>query len=60
MSQVFRWFSDHRFLVCLVTFTLILLPAILMYYAANNEWTGMLYFLLGLIVLGNMLSIITQ
>lgn len=59
MSILRNWLSAHRLQVYAVTFLLMTVPAIALYFAASREASGWIVPLLALIVTGNLLVLFT-
>ena len=52
--------SDHKFKVHLLAFALMVLPPIPMYMAAQHNAAGWIWFLLGFVVAGNLLVLLSK
>ena len=58
--RTFRaWLKEHSFGVYVTAFLLITLPAIGMYAAARQDATGWIWILIGVVVAGNLVVILT-
>jgi len=55
-----KWLRAHTFQVHVVAFLLMVLPPIPLYHAALQGNTGMVYFLLGAVILGNFLVLLAR
>ena len=60
MTKGLNWLSDHKFKVHLLAFTLMVLPPIPMYMAATHDAVGWIWFLLGFVVAGNLLVLLSR
>ena len=60
MNEFVQRLSDRKYRVHQIAFALIVLPSILMYFAAQQNASGWIWFLLGFIVFGNLLALITR
>lgn len=60
MRKGLTWLHTHRYLAHLVAFLLLMLPPLPMYYFAQRGATVWVWFLLGVIVLGNLLALLTR
>jgi hypothetical protein len=58
MSKWINWFRNHTFETHLVAFLCMLVPAILLYPAAENSSSGWIWFLLGWVIAGNILVLL--
>lgn len=57
MNGLVNWFKTHKFEAHLLSFLLMILPSVGMYYAAQADADGLILGLLGLVVMGNLLAI---
>ncbi|MEW5870569.1 MAG: hypothetical protein AB1894_14945 [Chloroflexota bacterium] len=60
MNNLRNWLGKHPFEVHLIAFTLMILPPIPIYLAAQRGATGWIIALLGLVVLGNLLELLVK
>ena len=60
MSQFLRKLSERKFQVHLISFTLMILPPVFMYYAAVNEAIGWVWVLVIMVITGNLLAVLTR
>ena len=59
MKAIRSWLKEHSFWVYVAAFLLITLPAIGMYAAARQDATGWIWILIGVVVAGNLVVILT-
>ena len=59
MKTIRSWLKEHSFGVYVAAFLLITLPAIGMYAAAWQDATGWIWILIGVVVAGNLVVILT-
>lgn len=55
-----KWLTKNKFEVHLVAFLLMVLPPIPLYFAAQNGATGLIWVLLGFVICGNLLALISH
>ena len=55
-----KWLTKNKFEIHLLAFLLMMLPPIPLYYAAENSDTGLIWALLGFVILGNLLALISR
>lgn len=60
MAKILKNTPEQKFKIHLAAFTLMILPPIFLYYAADNNSTGWIWFLIGLVVIGNILAVLTK
>ncbi len=60
MTRGLNWLSDHKFKVHLLAFALMVLPPVPMYMAAQRDAAGWIWFLLGFVVAGNLLVLLSK
>lgn len=60
MSRIFKITSERKFQAHLLSFLLMIVPPIFMFYAAANNAFGWVWFLIGLVIIGNLLAILTR
>jgi len=60
MLNLIVWLQKHTFEVHVAAFLLMLLPAIPLYFAAASSATGLVWVLLGLVVLGNLIVMLVK
>ena len=54
-----KWLTKNKFEVHLVAFMLMVLTPIPLYYAAQSGATGLIWVLLGFVICGNILALIS-
>ncbi len=57
MPNIRKWLNNRKFQVYLLAFILMVGPPIPMYLVAQRGANGWIWFLLGIVVLGNLLAI---
>ncbi len=60
MTNFLNWLSTRKFQMHLLAFLLITLPPLALYFAARNGATGWIWGLIGVVLLGNLLAILTR
>jgi hypothetical protein len=60
MAKGLNWLSDHKFKVHLLALALMVLPPIPMYMAAQRDVAGWIWFMLGFVVAGNLLVLLSR
>jgi len=60
MSNIYRYFNEHKFESYVIAFLLMTIPPLLMYYAAQDGNISLIFVLLGFIVLGNLLVLMIR
>ncbi len=55
-----KWLTKNKFEVHLVAFMLMVLTPIPLYYAAQSGATGLIWILLGFVICGNILALISR
>jgi hypothetical protein len=60
MSVLRQWIKQHKFLVQLATFLIISLPALGLYPAAVQNQAALQWGLLGLVLAGNVLALLSD
>ncbi|NLG72419.1 MAG: hypothetical protein GX495_10305 [Chloroflexi bacterium] len=60
MSQILNWLSKNKTRVHLLAFLLTMLPSIPLYFAARSGSVGLVWVLIGLVILGNLLAVATK
>ncbi|MFC2026115.1 hypothetical protein ACFLUC_02855 [Chloroflexota bacterium] len=60
MTRILNWLSDHKYQIHLLAFLLMVLPAIPLYYAAQQGAYPLIWGLLAIVVSGNILALLTK
>ena len=60
MRKGLNWLHTHRYAAHLVAFILMVLPPLPMYYFAQRDATGWVWALLGIVILGNLVALLTR
>lgn len=60
MSHLLNWLSKHKFEAYSISFLLMILPCIPLYFAAVAGSTPLIIFLLALVILGNVLAVLIR
>lgn len=60
MKNLSNWLGKHPFEVHVIAFALMILPPIPIYLAAQRGATGWIVALLGFVILGNLLELLTK
>ena len=60
MSTLLKKLSDHKFQVHTLAFGLMMIPPVFMYLAAVRGASGWIWILVGLVVSGNLLALLTK
>lgn len=60
MENFLNWLSDHKFQMHLLAFFLMTLPPLALYFAALAGATGWIWGLIGVVLTGNLLAILTR
>ena len=60
MQELKKSLAANKFRVHTAAFLLILLPSALMFPAAQAGWLGWIWFLLALVIAGNLLALLTN
>ena len=55
-----KWLTKNKFEVHLAAFLLMVLPPIPLYFAAQKGATGLIWLLIGLVICGNLLALISR
>ena len=58
MDNLKQNLKENKFKLHLVALLMMLIPPIPMYWAAQNDASGMIWLLLGIVILGNLIVII--
>ena len=59
MNPLQRWLKDHTFQVYSIAFLVFTISAILMYTAAQRDATSLIWVLIGIVVAGHVIVILT-
>ena len=57
MKILMNWLATHKFQVYLVSFLLMMLPPVGLYFAAQGQSVGWIWALLALVIAGNLLAV---
>lgn len=57
MHLIRNWFKKHKFEAALLAFLLMMLPPLGLYAAARQNAAGWIWFLLGIVITGNLLAL---
>jgi len=60
VNHILNWLSSHKFESNVISFLLMILPPVGLFYAAQAGSTGFIYALLALVVAGNLLAVATR
>lgn len=60
MSNIYRYFTEHKFEAYVIAFLLMTIPPLPMYYAAQGGNISLVFVLLGFVVLGNLLVLMIR
>ena len=60
MRKGISWLFAHRYTAHLVAFLLMVLPPLPMYYFAQRGVTAWVWALLGVVILGNLMALLTR
>ena len=60
MTRFLNWLSDHKYEVHLLAFMLMVLPAIPLYFAVQQDAIMLIWGLLLIVVSGNILALLTK
>ncbi len=58
MENLKRGLRDNKFKLHLTALLLMLIPPAAMYFAAENGATGWIWFLIGIVILGNLIVVV--